>query len=298
MNLATRKSRLSATLLTALASSVVILGVGRSATAASEMPRQFRRPRRRRPVKPNRRYSPTTRTSTEASALLGYARLLARGRIANDHNPLRVADIDAAIAVYRSLLAAGDANINAKVTAGLAELLLRKGGAANEGEAQALRAALHPAEAATQTPPGVDAQAQDLATNSEAALRDKMSKGSLDAAFELLLLLNRQNSVEADTLRSQVVLMANLSALDGDGAVIRLAGRYATSFDAQEHPDVLKSLLVLAAGYGSDSAAGIIEKNRGCAVFHPRQGRTASSDLGTRRRRLEPRSRAYRARLG
>ncbi|UWU16995.1 sel1 repeat family protein (plasmid) [Rhizobium sullae] len=260
MILATRKSHLSVTLLNALACSVVFLGVA-PATTASEMPRQLAA-EAKRAYQAEQKILADYSTATEASALLAYARLLARGRIANDHNPVRVADIDAAIAVYRSLLAAGDAKINAKVTAGLAELLVRKGGAANEGEAQALRAALHPAEPATQAPPGADAQAQDLATDGEAALRDKMSKGSLDAAFELLLLLNRQNSPEADTLRSQLVLMANLSALDSDSAVIRLAGRYTSSFDAQQHPDVLKSLLALAAGYGNDSAVAIIEKNR------------------------------------
>ncbi|MBB4193054.1 TPR repeat protein [Rhizobium aethiopicum] len=262
MNLATRKSRL---LVGALTTTVVILALA-PALRASEMPRQLAA-ETKKAYQSEQKALADYRASKEASELLDYARLLARGRITSDHNPLRVADIDAAIAVYRSLLTdRRDAKLNAKVTAELGELLMRRGGAANEAEAEALRAKLQPAKPVNQAPADVEAPTQDLSTDTEAALRDKMSNGSLDAAFELLLSLKRENSNEVDTLRSQMMLMANLSALDDDSAVIRLAGRYATSFDAQQHPSVLKSLLELTAAGGRDSAVGVIEKNRDVLV--------------------------------
>ncbi|NBB47786.1 hypothetical protein GVN24_05840 [Rhizobium sp. CRIBSB] len=199
------------------------------------------------------------KVSTNAAMRLTYARLLARGRIVSDSNPLRAPDMNGAIEVYRGLVSTSDAEVRVKAIGELADLLQRKGGVENEQEATALRASIaRPlAGASVQAAP-----AADTPVNIEEDLRNRMANGSLDAAFDLLLLQARENPTEVDTLRSQMLLMANLSALEGDGAVGRLAGRYAGSFDAQEHPEVLKSLLVLAAGDGSDSLVGVIEKNR------------------------------------
>ncbi|MDF0700410.1 tetratricopeptide repeat protein [Rhizobium sp. MC63] len=246
-----------ATLLTVLASSAAILAV--TPASASEMPRQLTT-EARKSYQAEQKTLAGYRTSKDAVTLLAYGRLLARGKIASDHNPLRVSDIDAAIAVYRSLLTTDDAGIHAKVVAELADLLLRKGGTENESEAVALR--MDAAGGTAQSEPPAEMPVQQPTADTEAALRDKMAKGSLDAAFELLIALNRENSSEADMLRSQMLLMANLSALDGDSAVVRLSGRYASSFDAQKHPEALKALFELASGGGSESAVGEIEKNR------------------------------------
>jgi TPR repeat protein len=262
MNFAMRQSRLTSTLLSALASAVVLLGPP-SVLSASEMPRQLA-------AKAKIAYQVEQKTiagyqaSSDAEVRLVYARLLAGGKLANDHNPLRIPDLDGAIAIYRSLLVFDNAQIHEKATAELAKLLLRKGGPENEREAAALRASSD--GPATDTEPKDGSETADLGANTERALRDKMAKGSLDAAFDLLLLLNRQNSPEAVTLRSQMLLMANLQALDGDSAIIRLSARYAASLDAQKHPEVLKALFELVAGGGSDSAVGIIEKNRDALI--------------------------------
>ncbi|MBB2820011.1 UNVERIFIED_ORG: TPR repeat protein [Rhizobium esperanzae] len=256
MKRAMGQSLLSTTLLSVLGFSVVTLAMA-SVTLASDMPRQLAT-ETKKSYQAEQKALAGYKTSKDAAVLLAYARLLSRGKIASDHNPLRVSDLDAAIAIYRRLLTTDDAGIHSKVVVELAELLSRKGGPENENEAAVL---LSP-HVAAQPELGGEAPGQQLAADAEVALRDKMAAGSLDAAFELLLALNRRNSPEADMLRSQMLLMANLSALDGDSAVIRLSGRYAASLDAQKHPDVLKSLFELAAGGGSESAVGAIEKSR------------------------------------
>ncbi len=257
MTIDLRKKRISVALALALSSSVAAL-VPLASAQASDRPTRI--------VTSTKKAYQTEqgdlagyKASADAADRLTYARLLTRGRIASDSNPLRVPDISAAIEVYRGLLSISDVEIRAKAVGDLADLLQRKGGVENEQEAAALRASLAQplAGAAEQVPPPADTP-----VNIEGDLRNRMANGSLDAAFDLLLLQAREKPAEVDTLRSQMLLMANLSALDGDSAVVRLAGRYAGSFDAQQHPEALKSLLVLAAGDGSDSLVGVIEKNR------------------------------------
>jgi TPR repeat protein len=259
MNLSTEKLRRSRTLVSALACSVAFLSV--SLASASEMPRQLAGEAKKAHAAESKAIA-GYEASSDAATRLTYARLLARGRLTNDHNPLRVADMEAAISVYRGLLSSDNPVIRKKATVELVETLLRKGGARNEREAAELRPLAEeamPGNVPNATP---EAAARDISSDPEKLLRDKMASGSLDAALDLFLLLERQNSPEAEMLRSQMLLMANISALDGESAVVRLTGRYATSLDAEKHPEVLRSLFELAAGSGSDSVVGIIEKNR------------------------------------
>lgn len=258
MKLDLRKRHLTAALLVVLASSVVFAPVPEA--LASERPASVAALTKKAYQEEQARLSAYSASTAEADRL-ALARLLTRGPITSDSNPLRVPDPKGAIEVYRGLLAANDPGFREKTMSELADLLVRQGGSENENEAAALRKT---AGKPPKTEPVTDAQlaAGRTPVEQEDLLRDRMADGSLDAAFDLLLLLGRERPEETDTLRSQLLLMANLSALDGDSAVIRLAGRYVASLDAQEHPETLKALLTLAASGGSDSLVGVIEKNR------------------------------------
>ena len=259
MKLDLRKKRFSAAMLVVLASSVVVLAPA-PAAFASERPAKVMALTKKAYGEEQVQLSAYAASTAEADRL-ALARLLTRGRITSDSNPLRVPDLKGAITVYRGLLTASDSGIRQKSMSELADLLVRQGGSENENEAAALRQTLGKPAASE---PATDEQlaAGNAPAVQENTLRDKMAAGSLDAAFDLLLLLARERPEETDTVRSQMLLMANLSALDGDSAVIRLAGRYAASLDAQKHPEALKAILALAASGGSDSLVGVIEKNR------------------------------------
>lgn len=257
MKLDFRRKRISVALVLGLSSSATVL-VPCSSVRASDWPAQIVASTKNA-YKAEQRDLFEYSASTDAAIRLAFARLLNRGKIASASNPLRVPDIDAAIEVYRGLLSTRDGEIRAKAASQLAELLMRKGGAENEKEAAVLQSSLtKPAPTAA----GEAMEQNDAPVDLESDLRDKMANGSLDAAFDLLLLQARQNPSEVDTLRSQILLMANLAAQNGDSAVVRLAGRYAGSFDAQKHPEALKALFDLAAGSGSENLIGLMEKNR------------------------------------
>ncbi len=247
------RNRICLSLALVLSSSVVLFGTP-SPTRASEFPQRIvvaTQDAFRSETQDLAKYA----KATDAATRLTYARLLAKGLMQSPTNPLRGPKFDAAIDVYRGLLSSGDEEIRLKAVRELADLLVRKGGAENLQEAETLKLSV-------EKPSDLPNAAQQGEVNVVENLRNGMANGSLDAAFDLLLLQARENPAEVDTLRSQMMLMANLSALDGDSAVIRLAGRYAGSFDAQAHPDTLKALLLLAAGGGSDSMVGILDKQR------------------------------------
>ncbi|WP_179875680.1 tetratricopeptide repeat protein [Sinorhizobium sp. BJ1] len=241
----------------ALASSIVLTA---SLTSASEMPKRLAADTSEAFVQQQKAIA-SFKESADPEARLDYARLLVRGMLKNDHNPLRAADTKAAMQIYRGLVEEGDAAFRDKILRELSKLVLREGTIENEQEVSELRK-LVDAAASSKTSRLSPAGSEEVVGDLEQVLRQKMTKGSLDAALELLLLLTRQNSPEADTVRSQMLLMANISVLDGDSSVIKLTDRYAASLDAEQHPEALRSLLELAAGGGSDSVVGLIEDKR------------------------------------
>lgn len=247
------RNRISLSLALVLSSSVVLFGDA-SATRASEFPQRIVAATQEA-FRSEKQDLAKLAKATDDAMRLTHARLLARGLMHSDTNPLRVPKLDAAIDVYRGLLASSDAEIRLKAIGELADLLMRRGGPDDVQEAETLKQSVQkPSELQN----GVQQGEVDLAES----LREGMANGSLDAAFDLMLLQARENPAEVDLLRSQMMLMANLSALDSDSAVIRLAGRYAGSFDAQAHPETLKALLLLAAVGGSDSMVGVLDKQR------------------------------------
>ncbi|MEJ8476687.1 tetratricopeptide repeat protein [Roseibium algae] len=196
---------------------------------------------------------------TEPGERLAYARFLVDGLITSSSNPIRVPAPGSAADIYRDLLGVDDQRTRIKAAQELRSLLLRFGDDTNFEEIaqleQLLQSETRPA--APETAPVALSEAE-----TEQKLRREMADGSLDAALDLLVLLRRQGSEEAEVLRGQMLYLANIRLIDSDSSVIKLTRRYAETLDAEDHPETLAALLELAAGSGSDAVMSIVNAHR------------------------------------
>lgn len=204
------------------------------------------------------------RSSIDPQERLEYARLLARGLLKKDRNPLRSPDPQAAIEIYRSLIEAeGEVSISV-VAKELAGLLARQGGKEALQEADELRTKYVLKHEVGKKAGRIQAPDASLpnATDTIDALRGKMAAGSTEAGFLLLDKLVAQKSSEADVVRSQVLYMANLAAAKSDSDALRYASRYVVSPDGRAHPQQALELIELAADKGSEAAVSLLDDNR------------------------------------
>lgn len=204
------------------------------------------------------------RSSTNPGERLDYARLLARGLLKNNHNPLRSPDPQAAIEIYRSLIAIDDEVPISVVAKELAGLLIKQGGKDAAREADELRTKYvlrHEVGKKAGRIQGPDEVPLDGTATVE-ALKAKMATGSTEAGFLLLDKLVAQKSPEAELVRSQVLYLTNLAAAKSDSDALRYASRYIVSPDGRAHPRQALDLIELAADKGSEAAASLLDDNR------------------------------------
>lgn len=243
-------------LTTSLSSSVGLL-------QASEMPARLER-QTVATFADEQRLIQSYRSSTSPEKRLEYARLLARGLLRNSHNPLRSPDPQAAIEIYRSLIATEDEVPISVVAKELAGLLAKQGGKDAVQEADELRNKYVLKHEVGKKAGRIQASKEVPldATAPVEALKAKMATGSTEAGFLLLDKLVSQKSPEADVVRSQVLYMANLAAADSDSDALRYAGRYIVSPDGRTHPQQALELIELASKNGSEAAVSLLDDNR------------------------------------
>ncbi|WP_269582918.1 tetratricopeptide repeat protein [Roseibium sp. Sym1] len=244
-----------------LLSAAILLPASTSPVFASDMPRQIER-RTASAFEEQDKTLERFELATDPEDRLDYARFLVDGLITGKTNPIRVSAPGRAVEIYRELVGLDDDRTRLKAVRELRDLLVRFGGDAHQAEVADLERVL----VATGQAPAVPAAPQILPALDDAeieqTLRSDMAEGSLDATLDLLLLLRRQGSREADVVRSQMLYLANIEIIDSDSSVIKLARRYADSIDAEEHPETLLSLLNLAANSGSDTVMSIVNASQ------------------------------------